>query len=143
MSAHDTAANKELIRDLYGTVYEDKAFGAVQEYYAEGAIRHGGFQGSLEGRKALQGYLQAALGGLSDIEITELHCLAEGDMIAFDFDMAATHSGEMLGVPPTDNRFEFTNAALFRIEDGLVTDEWPRTDRLGLLEGIGLVEVPL
>jgi predicted ester cyclase len=134
--------HKDLVRELYGTVYEQKRFDAVSEFYSPEAVRHGGLQGRLEGHKQLQGYLQASLGGLSDIEITELHCLAEDDTVAYDFEMAATHSGEMLEVPATGNRIEITNAALFRIADGRVTDEWPRTDMLGLLEGIGLVDLP-
>lgn len=142
MTTGDTSAGKDLVRDLYGTLYEEESFESVPEFYAPGAVRHGGLQGGLEGHEALQGYLQASLGGFSDIEVTELHCLAEDDLVAYDFEMAATHSGEMLGVPATGNRIEITNAALFRIEDGLVTDEWPRTDMLGLMEGIGVVELP-
>lgn len=131
------------MRELYRTLYEEQSFDAVPEFYASDAVRHGGLQGSIEGREALQGYLQAALGGLSDIEVTELHCLAEDDIVAYDFEMAATHPGEMLEVPATGNRFELTNAALFRIENGHVVDEWPRTDMLGLMEGIGVVDLPL
>lgn len=142
MGANDTSKRKELVRELYQTIYEGEAFDAVPEYYASDAVRHGGLQGSLEGREAIQGYLRASLGGLSDIEVTELHCLAEDDVVAFDFEMAATHSGELLEVPATGNRFEITNAALFRVEDGQVIDEWPRTDMLGLLRGIGLVDLP-
>lgn len=142
MSEHSTSAQKDLVRDLYRTLYEEKSFDAVPEFYAPGAIRHGGLQGSIEGREALQGYLQAAIGGLSDIEISELHCLAEDDIVAYDFDMTATHSGEMLEIPPTGNRFELTNAVLFRIDDGQVVDEWPRSDMLGLMEGIGVVDLP-
>jgi predicted ester cyclase len=56
--------------------------------------------------------------------------------------MTETHSGEILDVPTTGNRFEITNAALFRIDDGAIVDEWPRTDMSGLLEGIGAVEPP-
>lgn len=137
-----TGENKELVRELYRTLYEEKAFDAVSEFYAGDAVRHGGLQGKLEGRDALEGYLGAALGGLSDIEIAELHCLAEDDLVAFDFEMAATHSGEMLGIPASGNRFEITNAALFRIDDGQVHDEWPRTDMLGLMQGIGAVDLP-
>ncbi|MEF8843558.1 MAG: ester cyclase [Haloarculaceae archaeon] len=76
------------------------------------------------------------------IEVTDLHRLAEDDSLAYDFEMAVTHSGELLGVPATGNRFEIVNAALFRIEDGRVLDEWPRTDMLGLVRGIGLVDLP-
>lgn len=142
MSEHDVPGQKELVRQLYRTVYENKAFDMVSEFYAPDAVRHGGLQGSQEGNKALEGYLQASLGGLSDIEVTELRCIAEDDLVAYDFEMAATHSGELLEVPATGNQFEITNAALFRIKDGEVVDEWPRTDMLGLLEGIGLVDLP-
>lgn len=142
MSEHTTAEQKDLIRDLYRTLYEEKSFDAVPEFYASNVVRHDSLQGSLEGRKALQGYLQASLGGLSDIEITELHYLVDDDLVAYDFEMAATHSGELLDVPATGNRLEITNAALFRIEDGRVVDEWPRTDMLGLMEGIGVVDLP-
>lgn len=142
MSEYKTAEQKDLVRDLYRTLYEEKSFDAVPEFYASNAVRRGGLQGSLEGREALRRYLQASLGGLSDVEVTELHCLVEDDLVAYDFEMAATHSGESLDVPATENRFEITNAALFRIEDGQVVDEWPRTDMLGLVEGIGVVDPP-
>lgn len=142
MSEH-TTADGGLVRELYRTIYEDQTYEAVPEYYATDAVRHGGLQGELEGHDQLRGYLEASLGGLSEIEIDELHCLVDGDLVAYDFEMTATHSGELLGVPATGNRFSITNAALFRVADGVVTDEWPRTDMLGLLEGIGLVEAPI
>jgi len=139
----DTPGEKALVRGLYDTLYESKEFDAIGEFYAPDAVRHGGLQGSLEGGDAIQGYLSASLGGLSEIEITELHCLREGSQVAFDFRMAATHSGELLNAPATGNRFEIDNGVFFEIEDGLVVDEWPRTDMLGLLEGIELVDLPL
>lgn len=63
-------------------------------------------------------------------------------MVAYDFEMVATHSGEMLEVPATGNRFELTNDAMFRIGDDLVVDEWQRTDMPSLLQGIGPVDLP-
>jgi len=142
MTDYDTTGDVDRVRDLFRTLYEEQAFEAVPEYYATDAVRHGGFQGELAGVEQLQGYLQAALGGLSDIEITERRSLASDELVVFDFDMTATHTGELLGVPATGNRFTITNTALFRLVDGKVVDEWPRTDRLGLLQGIELVELP-
>jgi C-1 hydroxylase len=133
---------KDLVRDMYRTVYENKEFDAVSDFYAADTVRHGGLQGSIQGRDALVGYLEASLGGLSDIEVTELHCLEEDDIVVFDYEMTATHSGPMLEVPATGNQVEMTNAALFRIDDGKIVDEWPRTDMLGLMDGIGAIELP-
>lgn len=139
---NDSAEQREIVRNLYGTLYEGKAFDEVPTFYSPDAVRHGGLRGSLEGREALRRYLQASLGGFSDIEVTEPHCPAEDDIVVYDFERAATRSGEVLAVPPTGKRIEITNAALFRIEDGNVTDELPRTDMLGLLQGIELVDLP-
>lgn len=142
MTTHTPSEQKAIVRDLYETLYEDQAFDSVSEFYAPEAVRHGGLQGSIEGRDAMQGYLQAAIGGLSEVSVTELRSLAGDDLVAYDFEMTATHSGEMLGVPATGNRIELTNTVWFRIEDGHVVDEWPRTDMLGLLTDIGVVELP-
>ena len=142
MSERNPSKKDEFVRDLYETLYEEKSFEAVPEFYAPEAVRHGGLRGAVEGPDAMQEYLHAALGGLSDIEVTELRWLADDNVIAYDFEMAATHSGEMMGVPPTGNQIEMENTVWFRFEDGLVTDEWPRTDMLGLLTGVGVVELP-
>lgn len=142
MSTQDTTEAENLVRELYRTLYEQQAFDAVPEFCAPAAVRHGGLRGAVEGREAVRAYLQGALGGLSDIEVTELRCLAADDLVAYDFEMVATHSGELMGVPATGNRIELENTAWFRIDDGKVVDEWPRTDMLGLLGGIGAIEVP-
>lgn len=142
MSELSASEKRDAVRDLYRTLYEEKSFDAVPEFYAPGAVRHGGLQGTIEGREGLQAYLQGAIGGLSDIEVTELRWLAEDDKIAYDFDMTANHSGELLNVPATGNQIELTNTVWFRFEDGKVVDEWPRTDLLGLLTGIGIVDLP-
>lgn len=142
MSERNQSEQKAFIRDLYGTLYEEQSFDAVPEFYAPDVVRHGGLQGDVEGDEALRGYLQAAIGGLSDIEVTALRWLAQDDVIAYDFEMSATHSGEMLGVPATGNHIEMTNTVWFRIENGHVVDEWPRTDMLGLLTDTGVVELP-
>ena len=86
MSEHGSTGQKDLVRNLYRTVYEQESFDAVPEFYTSGAVRHGGLQGTLEGREAIEGYLRTALGGFSDVEVTELHCLAEDDLVAYDFE---------------------------------------------------------
>lgn len=77
MSEHGSTERKDRVRGLHRTLYEERSFDAVPEFYASNPVRHGGLQGSIESRSALQGYLRASLGGLSDAEVTELHCLVE------------------------------------------------------------------
>ena len=138
----DTDGRKRLVRELYEELYENGNFDAGGEFDAPDAVRHSGFRGDLTGRDAIRGYLETVLGGLSDRTVTEHHCVAEDDLVVYDFDMTGTHDGELMGIPATGNRVETTNAVVFRIEDGLVAEEWPRSDVLGLLEGIGAVEAP-
>lgn len=77
MSEHGSTERKGMMRVPYRTLYEERSFDAVPEFYASSPVRHGGLQRSIEGRSTLQGYLQASLGGLSDAEVTEPHYLIE------------------------------------------------------------------
>lgn len=68
MSEHGSTERKDMVREPYRALYEERSFDAVPEFYASNPVRRGGLQGSIEGRSTLQGYLQASLGGLSDVE---------------------------------------------------------------------------
>ena len=64
MSERSQSEQDDLVRDLYRTLYEEKSFDAVSEFYTPGAVRHGGLKGTIEGREELQAYLQGSLGVL-------------------------------------------------------------------------------
>ncbi|MFI9550727.1 ester cyclase [Nonomuraea endophytica] len=62
-----------------------------------------------------------------------LDILGEGDQIAVRWRMTATHSGELLGIPPTGREVSMEAFALFRFAGERISERHAVIDRLGLL----------
>lgn len=92
-----------------------------------------------EGTKQLA---TAIIEGIPDRRITHDETIAEGDKVMIRWTMTGTHSGELMGVPPTGRPIEVTGFDLFRIEDGKLTELWQNWDQLRLMQQIGAIPVP-
>ncbi len=67
--------------------------------------------------------------------------VAEDDYVFFRGWMACTHSGEFMGVAPTNERITGEDHIELRFEDGKIAEAWAQYDTLGLLVQVG-VDVP-
>jgi steroid delta-isomerase-like uncharacterized protein len=65
--------------------------------------------------------------------------IATDDRVVVRYRFSGTHEGEALGVPATGRRVETTGIAIFRVEDGTITEEWAVDDVDGLLRQLGAV----
>lgn len=66
---------------------------------------------------------------------------AEGDLVAFTGwpSATATHSGDgFLGLAPTGQRFERRSLDFWRVEDGLIRENWVMVDMLDLYRQLGV-----
>ena len=66
----------------------------------------------------------AAEAAISDQHVTARHIVSEGDHVVAHISFSATHSGELLGVPPTGRRFEFHSFEMWRVHDGKLIEHW-------------------
>jgi predicted ester cyclase len=55
------------------------------------------------------------------------------------FSARGTHSGEFLGLAPTERTVTYTGTDINRIVEGRIVESWVHYDALGLLEQLGLV----
>ena len=93
----------------------------------------------------LQGFLQflgAMHAGIPDGHVTIDIMVAEGDEVAKRWTLRGTHSGELLGIPPTNKQVTLDAMSIYRFEDGRVKEIWWTTDTLGLLQQIGAIPEP-
>jgi hypothetical protein len=58
--------------------------------------------------------------------------LADGDRMAVRFTSRGTNLGEFLGSPPTGNRVEISEVAIFRLSDGEIVEQWVYPDMRSL-----------
>ena len=77
--------------------------------------------------------------GMTDMDMTFLRVIAEGDLVAVDYTNAMTHSGAFYGVPATGKRVLGTGQLMREVKDGKVTAEWQTTNALGLMQQLGVI----
>lgn len=58
--------------------------------------------------------------------------IIDGDKVAVEWTLSATHAGAYLDAPPSGKRFQVRNVALFRVKDGMFVRDFSVFDATGL-----------
>ena len=59
--------------------------------------------------------------------------LANGDRVAMRWTLTAKQTGEIAGISPTGKQFNITGIMIFRIENGVIIEDWEEANIGGLL----------
>jgi steroid delta-isomerase-like uncharacterized protein len=129
MTNHDT------IRRLFEEGFNHGNAATFDELVAADYVDAAGNRGPA----ALQQVMTRLRGAFPDIEYTVDDLLGEGDRVAVRWHWTGTHRGAFRGVAPTERSVRNTGTAIFRLRDGKVVGAALETDRLGFLQGIGVV----
>lgn len=138
--ATTTQINKDVVRRGFDAL-NDRNRAAFVELHADDAVMHT-FGEDVRGIEAIAEAEFAYFDAFPDLVLTLEALLAEGDAVAARWSVAGAHEGEFMGVEPTGEEFEFGAMGMFRVENGKITEVWLEADRLGLLEQLGVVELP-
>ena len=65
--------------------------------------------------------------------------IAEGDRVVTRKTFRGTHSGELMGIPPTGKQVTIKLIDIVHLADGLVVESWNTADDLGMLQQIGVI----
>ena len=138
--------NKALMRRYYKQI--DKATkdkrgpSFLDDFVAPNFVNHNpspGFTLDLEGLKqAYDHFLAASPDGYHVVE----DMIAEGDKVVTRLSAHGTQTGELFGIPPTDERFSMTAIAIHRIANGKIVEHWSELDNLGVMQQLGVVSPP-
>jgi predicted ester cyclase len=63
--------------------------------------------------------------------------VAEGDLVVSRILGRGVHSGELLGIPATNNEVETDGIAIHRIRDGKIVEYWSVVDVARVLQQVG------
>ena len=132
------AENKVLVRRFNEGIrqfFQDGDVSGLDEICSPEFVHHGpGMPPDLEGFKQMGLMFRAAI---SDMEVDVEDLIAEGDRVVDRITVRGTHTGELMGVPPSGKRFEMQEIHIARIVDGKIVERWTQVDMLGLLQQIG------
>jgi steroid delta-isomerase-like uncharacterized protein len=141
MSAEE---NKALARrELQEIFAANGNLDAAEDIYAPNYVSHqpAGDE-KLRGPEAIKQFAASMRQAFLDLEIIIEEQIAEGDKVLTGFRTRGTHRGELWGIPPTGKVVEITNMSIYRIEGGKMAEGWPAPDRLGMMQQLGLLELP-
>ncbi len=135
-------ANKELVRAYTRDVFNVHKPERAAEFLAPEAKWHGGTLGTVEGRDNIVRLLQGFIGALPDLDAVEQEMVAEGNSVWVRYVINATHQGDLLGIPATGRKVQWTAVDVYHLSEGKITEEWAEDDLLAILHDIGFVTPP-
>ena len=91
----------------------------------------------IRGVEGLREMVEAYRSAIADLRITIDQQFTEGDHVATRYTIRGTHTGDLMGAPPTGRDVEFTGITISRCRDGRIAEEWELVDTVGLLRQVG------
>ena len=76
--------------------------------------------------------------GFPNIKQTIRDIVAEADKVVYRSTMEGTHTGEFLGIPPTEKSARINDFTLLRISNGRIVEWWYECNLLELMKQLGL-----
>jgi steroid delta-isomerase-like uncharacterized protein len=131
-----TDDNKALVQRFFEEVINQRNLAALDQFAHPGGVNHTVPPGMpQESNQFLGQYLNA----FPDVKATVEDLMADGDKVVARVSYRGTHQGAFRGIPPTGKQIAVTGINIFRIADGKLVEHWGLTDRLAVLQQLGVV----
>jgi predicted SnoaL-like aldol condensation-catalyzing enzyme len=99
---------------------------AIDEMFPEDCVLHDG-RNEYRGPAEFKRFYDALRAQLSDVRVTPLETISEGDMVCLRWSSTAKHS-------TSDKHVEVTGMSILRFKDGRFAEAWQNWDQHGLLQ---------
>jgi steroid delta-isomerase-like uncharacterized protein len=129
--------NKQLARDFFREVWNERNEAAIDRYIAEHARGNDPDFGA--GREAFRRQWRQWQAAFPDLHFTVEDVIAEGDKVLTRWTLTGTHQGEFLGIPATGHAIRVSGMSLDVIEDGTIVEGFDGWDALGLRQQLGML----
>jgi len=115
--------NKTAVRRMFEEVMNQGNLQAVDELVADDykLTDPPGLPPGKEGLRALANMYRT---GAPDLHMTVEDLIGEGDQVVARWTATGTHTGDMMGLPPTGQKVQFRALSWLRMKDGRIAEEW-------------------
>ncbi len=131
-------ANKQVVRHLFETVWNDTNFVGVEEIWTPDVLLH--FRGSTItlGPESFQAMVESHHAAFPDFRFVVEDIIAEGDRVAARVRFSGSHTGEeWFGLPATTKEINVTEMMFFRFQNGRVVEAWEDYDEYVMRRQLG------
>ena len=135
------ADNKARGRQFF-EYFDSRQFDAIGALLAPGEVAHlPGAPQPLDW-PAHQQYASAFVAAFPDCYHVIDDQVADADNVVTRITFHGTHTGPLMGIPPTGKKVVMGGISWFRMSNGLIAEEWTHFDRLGMMVQLGVVPAP-
>jgi steroid delta-isomerase-like uncharacterized protein len=129
-------SNVALMRELFDRLSEGDVDAALARMREDFVINLAGLPQQLHGRDVWRQGMQVMQDAFPDLKVEVLEMFGAGDRVAVRAVLSGRHDGDFQGVPATGRQVAYTSHEFYRIESGMVAEEWICSDMMSLMQQI-------
>lgn len=138
-SAATVKQNKRILLGFQKEVFNghDWRIETLAKHLTADFMDHAAMPGDPPGFEGVQLRFSAWAAAFDDSEEDNIAMVGEGDMLAVLYDLHARHTGEFMGIKPTNQEVVIPGIEFLRLRDGKIAEHWGIYDFLTTAEAIG------
>src|SRR5258706_3578175 len=129
------ADQKQLLIRFFEEVWNQRRAETIDELFAPDCVIHDGETDSI-GPEGFKPFFARMSDAFSEIHVTPLHAISEGDVACLRWSVTMRHTGGGLGMPPTGKVLKTTGISIVRFANGKFAEGWQNWDMLGMMHQI-------
>lgn len=134
--------NKTVVRRYYDEVLNRGHIAGLDEIATDDYVENDPFPGQGNGLADLKARVSTLLTAFSPCTFTIQDVVAEGDRVVVHWRSSGNHSGEFLGMPPTNRDYTINGIDIHRLSGGRMAEHWHVVDQLSQLQQLGMIPAP-
>jgi len=124
---------------MYDEVFSGGKLDLIDEIVHDDFVEHEEMPGVPTDKEAPRVFVAMMRTGFPDLQATIEDIVEENETIVVRARMRGTHDGELMGIPPTGNKVDFTAMDMVRFKDGKAIEHWGVTDTMAMMQQLGVV----
>ena len=134
--ANTSYANVKLVRGTFEALNAGDVDACLARIAPDFLMNLAGSPDQRRGREEWREGLQLMRRAFPDIKAQIDDVFGSGDRVAVRLTFTGTHSGDFLGITATGRRVEYQSHEFYRVENGLLAEEWICSDMASLFQQI-------
>ncbi len=125
-----------LVSCLFDEAVNQGHIEVISKLYASNFIDHSPGPGQLPGPAGIIQVVNQYRNAIPDLKVKVEEVIVSGNRVVTRETWRGTHMYELAGIPATKKQFTATRMHIFRIEDGLIVEEWSAGSIIDLLQNV-------
>ena len=117
-------------------------FDLFQEAVAADCVDHDPAPGQVNGPEGYRKFFSATREAFPDLNVAVETMVADEESLAFAYTMTGTHQGVLMGIAPTGKKIRIRGLQISKFRDGKMVERWGSSDQLGMLQQLGVTQLP-